>query len=152
MFKRNRIAQKRQLLRQKESELAWIDNDISNFKVNQMATTDLVTYYGQTEKIHQLVEKHGAYLEQLDRKTKLLLRTTLSQYVFMQQICTPDNYLVTEALKDGDFERFLCDGIPEVLINLCSELNGLTVDDAETILEALQHQLRWGNARLLTIQ
>ncbi|MHC5771498.1 MAG: hypothetical protein ACYTXI_39285 [Nostoc sp.] len=56
MFKRNCIAQKRQLLRQKESELAWIDNDISNFKVNQMANTDLVTYYGQTEKIDQLVE------------------------------------------------------------------------------------------------
>ncbi|MEH1886128.1 hypothetical protein [Nostoc sp.] len=65
--------------------LQLLDNDISNFKVNQMANKDLVTYYGQTEKIDQLVEKHGGYLEQLDRKTKLLLRTTLSQYVFMRQ-------------------------------------------------------------------
>ena len=40
--------------------------------------TDLVTYYGQTNIIDQLVEKYGACLEQLDRETKVLLRITLA--------------------------------------------------------------------------
>ncbi|MDZ8190035.1 MAG: hypothetical protein RMX96_35020 [Nostoc sp. ChiSLP02] len=44
---------------------------------------DLVTYYGQTDRIDQLVGKYGAYLEQLTRDTKLLFRITLSTYVLM---------------------------------------------------------------------
>ncbi|MCC5669698.1 hypothetical protein LC653_39300 [Nostoc sp. CHAB 5784] len=44
------------------------------------------------------------------------------------------------------------DSIPENLYSICTEISGLTVDEAETLLEALQHQLRWGNARLLTIE
>lgn len=111
-------------------------------------TTDLVTYYGQTDLINQFVDNYGAHLEKLDRETKLLLRTTLSQYVFMQRICSPEDYSLTEALTDGDFERFLWNGILEVLKNICFQLKGLTADEAETILEALQHQLRWGNARI----
>jgi hypothetical protein len=149
VFKRNRIAQKRQLLRQKESELAWIDNDISNFKVNQMANTDLVTYYGQTEKIDQLVEKYGRYLEKLDRETKLLLRITLSTYIFMQQEYNSTEYPVLAALEDALCELLISDSIPQDLYDICSVLEGLTVDEAETLLEALQHQIRWGNARLM---
>lgn len=48
-------------------------------------TTDLVTYYGQTEKINQLVDNYGAYLEKLNRVTKLLLRMTLAHFVFIQE-------------------------------------------------------------------
>lgn len=112
-------------------------------------TTDLVTSYGQTDLINQLVDRYGAYLEKLERDTKLMLRTTLSQYVFMQRICRPDNYSVSEALIDCDFERFLYDGIPDTLTAICSDMDGMTADEAETILEALQHQLRWGNSRLI---
>ncbi|AUB44546.1 hypothetical protein COO91_10779 (plasmid) [Nostoc flagelliforme CCNUN1] len=32
--------------------------------------TDLVTYYGQTPIIDQLVNKYGVYLEKLNRETK----------------------------------------------------------------------------------
>jgi hypothetical protein len=44
-------------------------------------TTDLVTYYGQTDLINQLVDYYGAHLEKLDRETKLLLRVTFLIYV-----------------------------------------------------------------------
>lgn len=61
-------------------------------------TTDLVTYYGQTPIIDQLVDKYGVYLEKLDRETKLLLRVTLSTYIVMQQEYTPSEYPVSTAL------------------------------------------------------
>ncbi|MBD6621290.1 hypothetical protein FNW02_37805 [Komarekiella sp. 'clone 1'] len=114
-----------------------------------MTTTDLVTYYGQTSRIDQLVDKYGACLEQINRETKLLLRMALTHYVFMQQKCNPDNYSVTEPLRDALFVRFVCEDIPRILYDICSLLQGLTVDEAETLLEALQHQIRWGNARTI---
>ena len=112
-----------------------------------MATTDLLTYYVQTDKINQVVEKYGGYLEQLDRETKLLLRMTLTQYVFMQEKSNPVNYTVIDASRDALFVSFICENIPQKLSDICSQLEGLTQDEAEALLEALQHQLRWGNAR-----
>lgn len=100
---------------------------------------NLVTYHGQTVRIDQLVEKYGAYLEELDRETKLLLRMTLTHYVFMQQQCNPHNYTVLEALQDALFVRFLCENIPRVLQELCSGLEGLTIDETESILDALNN-------------
>lgn len=94
---------------------------------------NLVTYYGQTNRIDSLVEKYGSYLEQLDRETKLLLRMTLTHYVFMQQQCNPDNYTVLEALGDTLFVRFICEDMPKVLKEVCTGLQGLTVDETESI-------------------
>ncbi|HEY9801111.1 MAG TPA: hypothetical protein V6D25_12195 [Leptolyngbyaceae cyanobacterium] len=105
---------------------------------------DLLTYYGQTPRIDQLVEKYGAYLEQVDREVKLLLRITLSHYVLMKQHCNPGDYAVKEALNDGLFVRFITKNIPQVLIDICAQLEGLTIDEAESILDALQHQIHWG--------
>ncbi|AUB43487.1 hypothetical protein COO91_09668 (plasmid) [Nostoc flagelliforme CCNUN1] len=149
-------------------------------------TTDLVTYYGQTPIIDQLVDKYGVYLEKLDREDKLLLRMTLANYAFMQEHSNPDKYTVEMALEDvlsdpGFIKRPLakvlfarggkrekvkgegentkpfplspspfpdfCKKSKEDWCNICSVLNGLTTLEAETILEALQHQIRWGNAR-----
>ncbi|YAF98967.1 MAG: hypothetical protein AB3A66_28625 (plasmid) [Nodularia sp. CChRGM 3473] len=108
--------------------------------------SDLVTYYGQTNRIDQLVEKYGGYLEKLSRETKLLLRIVLSTYVFMQQeSCS--NYPVSKALEDALCELVIPDSLPQDLYDVCSQLEGLTVDEAESLLEALQHQLRWGNAQ-----
>ncbi|WP_414569382.1 hypothetical protein [Nostoc sp. CCY 9925] len=113
-------------------------------------TTDLVTYYGQTEKINELVDNYGAYLEKLDRGTKLLLRMTLAHFVFIQeQKSNSGGYTLTDALKEALFVRFRSDFIPKDLSNVCSVLEGLTADEAETLLEALQHQIRWGNAQKL---
>ncbi|MBG1265531.1 hypothetical protein [Nostoc sp. WHI] len=109
--------------------------------------TDLVTYYGQTPTIDQLVDNYGAHLEKLSRETKLLLRVTLSTYIVMQQEYTPTEYPVSTALEDGLCELVIPDSIPQDLYDVCSVLNGLTIDETETILEALQHQIRWGNAR-----
>jgi hypothetical protein len=110
-------------------------------------TTDLVTYYGQTPIIDQLVDKYGAYLQKLNRETKLLLRVTLSTYIVMLQEYTPTEYPVSTALEDALCELVIPDSIPQDLYDACSVLNGLTTLEAETLLEALQHQIRWGNAR-----
>ncbi|MBE9053877.1 hypothetical protein IQ243_26450 [Nostocales cyanobacterium LEGE 11386] len=108
--------------------------------------SDLVTYYGQTSRIDKLVEKYGNYLEKLDRETKLLLRIVLSTYVFMQQEpCS--NYPVSKALEDVLYELIIPDSLPQDLLDVCNQLEGLTIDEAESLLEALQHQLRWGNAQ-----
>ncbi|MBE9002325.1 hypothetical protein IQ274_29995 [Nostoc sp. LEGE 12447] len=112
-------------------------------------TTDLVTYYGQTPIIDQLVENYGAYLEKLDRESKLLLRTVLTNYVFMQSRHEPSSYTLIEASRDALFVTFLGMDMPQLLVDICSQLNGLTTHEAETILEALQHQIRWGNAQKL---
>jgi hypothetical protein len=109
---------------------------------------DLVTYYGQTERIDQLVDKYGVYLEQLNRETKLLFRITLSTYVLMQQEYSASEYSMSTALEDALCELIISDSIPQDLYDICSQLEGLTVDEAETILEALQHQIRWGNAHI----
>jgi hypothetical protein len=109
--------------------------------------TDLVTYYGQTDLINELVNNYGVCLEKLNRETKLLLRVTLSTYIVIQQEYTPTEYPVSTALEDALCELVIPDSIPQDLYDVCSVLEGLTGDEAETILEALQHQIRWGNAR-----
>ncbi|MDZ8264517.1 hypothetical protein [Nostoc sp. ChiQUE01b] len=110
--------------------------------------TDLVTYYGQTDLINQFVDNYGAHLEKLDRETKLLLRVTLSRYIVMQQEYTPTEYPVSTALEDALCELVIPDSIPQDLYDVCSVLNGLTTLEAEIVLEALQHQIRWGNAQV----
>lgn len=111
-------------------------------------TTDLVTYYGQTPIIDQLVNKYGVYLEKLNRETKLLLRVTLSTYIVMQQEYTPTEYPVSTAIEDALCELVIPDSIPQDLYDVCSALDELTTLEAEIILEALQHQIRWGNAQI----
>ncbi|MHC5755997.1 MAG: hypothetical protein ACYTXF_36280 [Nostoc sp.] len=111
-------------------------------------TTGLVTYYGQTPTIDQLIENYGAYLEKLDRETKLLLRTVLTNYVFMRERHKPSSYTLIEASRDALFVTFLGMDTPQLLVDICSQLNGLTTHEAETIFEALQHQIRWGNAQI----
>jgi hypothetical protein len=108
---------------------------------------DLVTYYGQTPRIDELAKKYGAYLEAVNRENKLLLRIALSSYILMQQEYTPEEYPLSTALEDGLSELLIPDTIPQELYDVCDLLKGLTVDEAESILDALQHQLRWGNAQ-----
>jgi hypothetical protein len=112
-------------------------------------TTDLVTYYGQTDLINELVNNYGVYLEKLNRETKLLLRVTLSTYIVMQQEYSPIEHPLSTALEDALCELVIPDSIPQDLYDVCSVLEGLTTGEAETILEALQHQIRWGNAQKL---
>ncbi|GAX38915.1 hypothetical protein [Nodularia sp. NIES-3585] len=102
--------------------------------------SNLVTYYGQTDLVNKLVDKYGQYLEQLDRRTKLLLRTILSYYVFRANSSLKET-------AEKIFTSLLIGAIPEELFDICLILEGITVDEAEGLLEALQHQLRWGNAK-----
>lgn len=116
-------------------------------KVEANPMSDLVTYYGQTNRIDKFVEKYGAYLEKLDRETKLLLRIVLSTYVFMQEEQNPTDYLVTTALENALYELVIADSLPQDLFDVCNQLEGITREETETLLEALQHQIRWGNAQ-----
>ncbi|BCL40043.1 hypothetical protein [Nostoc sp. MS1] len=104
-------------------------------------STDLVTYYGQTPRLDQLVSKYGDYLETLNRETKLLLRIVLSTYVLMQQEYSCQEYSVSAALEDSLCELIIPDTIPQDLYDICTLLEGVRVDEAESILDALQHQL-----------
>ncbi|QHG20812.1 hypothetical protein [Nostoc sp. ATCC 53789] len=115
-------------------------------------TTDLVTYYGQTPTIDQLVDKYGVYLEKLDRQTKLMLRMALATYIFTLEKDSSTKHTVAEALEDALSNLGLLVSYPlykNLFEDVCSVLNGLTTLEAETLLEALQHQIRWGNAQKL---
>ncbi|MBD2364880.1 hypothetical protein H6G36_27570 [Anabaena minutissima FACHB-250] len=101
-----------------------------------------LTYYGQTARIDQLVEKYGAYLEKLNAEIKLLLRIILSTYVFK---CELVEYSITKTLEDCTL--IIPESNSQDLNDICIQLEGLTVDEAESILDALQYQLHWGNAQ-----
>ena len=112
--------------------------------------TDLVTYYGQTSIIDQLVNKYGVYLEKLDRETKLMLRMALATYIFTLEKDSFTKHTVTEALEDALSNISLLVSYPlykNLFEDICSILDELTTLEAEILLEALQHQIRWGNAR-----
>ncbi len=102
---------------------------------------NLVTYYGQTDLVNKLIDKYGQYLEKLDRRTKLLFRTILSDYVFRADVMS------LKETAEKIFTSLFIGAIPEELFDICLILEGITVDEAEGLLEALQHQLRWGNAQ-----
>ncbi|MBW4566199.1 MAG: hypothetical protein KME32_35045 [Mojavia pulchra JT2-VF2] len=110
---------------------------------------DLVIYNGQSNRIDQLVGKYGGSLEVLSRETKLLLRITLSTYVLVQREYTSTEYPVSEAVEDALCQLVIPHNVPQDLYDVCSLLEGLTVDEAESILDALQYQLHWGNARTI---
>jgi hypothetical protein len=113
---------------------------------------NLVVYNGQSDRIDQLVGKYGDYLEALNRETKLLLRITLSTYVLMQQEYNSTEYPISEALEDSLCQLVIPHNVPQNLYDICFQLEGLTVDEAESILDALQYQLHWGNARIVIDQ
>ncbi|ABA25013.1 hypothetical protein Ava_B0303 (plasmid) [Trichormus variabilis ATCC 29413] len=113
---------------------------------------DLLIYNGQSNRIDQLIGRYGAYLEALTREIKLLLRITLSTYVLMQQEYSSTEYPVSEALEDALSQLVIPHNVPQDLFDICSQLEGLTVDEAESLLDALQYQLYWGNARITVKQ
>ena len=59
----------------------------------------------------------------------------------MRERHEPSSYTLIEASRGALFVTFLGMDMPQLLVDICSQLNGLTT------LEALQHQIRWGNAR-----
>ncbi|WP_225226117.1 hypothetical protein [Komarekiella delphini-convector] len=57
----------------------------------------------------------------------------------MQEEQIPGKYSLKTALEDALCELVIYDSIPQDLYDTCSQLEGLTVDEAETLLEALHH-------------
>lgn len=104
-----------------------------------------VTDYIQTGCINNLVEKFGAELEQLDRDQKLQLRITLTYFIWgRDQI---DGYSLQDAYEEALGELVVRDLDIDKVFGI---LENITTDVAEALIEALQVQCRYGNARLKT--
>lgn len=105
-----------------------------------------IQYYTSGEHLDKLCEKFGSQLDLLDREQKLELRIVLSYFVWGQDQMS-DDYTINDAWTDS-LEQLL---IEDKQIQQCLEiLQGITVRDAESLLEAISAQLRTGNARLKT--
>lgn len=105
-----------------------------------------ITYYIQNEQLDRLTERFGQELDLLDRNQKLQLRVILSYYILGKD-CMGDNYSIYDAWLET-LESIMCED--ERIIESLETLEGITVRDAESLLEALQAQCRTGNARLKT--
>ena len=105
-----------------------------------------VNYYVQNNQIDRLTEQFGSQLEQFDRPQKLQLRAILTYFVLGRDMMG-DEYSLNDALVDSLQHLFIEDlRIGEAL----AILEGITVQDAESLQIALVEQCRVGNARLKT--
>lgn len=105
-----------------------------------------ITYYAQNEQLDRLTESFGQELDQLDRSQKLQIRVTLSYYILGKD-WMGDSYSINDAWMES-LQPIMCKD--EQIIECLEILEGITVRDAEALLEALQAQCRMGNARLKT--
>lgn len=106
-------------------------------------------YYipNEIDQLDQLTEKFGGQLELLNRFQKLQLRAILTYFVLGREMMS-DDYSIDSAVYDIQlWQLFIPD---EELQDALETLNGITIQDAESLLEALQAQCRFGNARLQT--
>lgn len=104
-----------------------------------------VTYYIETACINNLVEKFGAELELLDRDQKLQLRITLTYFIWgRDQI---DGYSLQDAYEESLGELVVRDVEIDKVFKI---LENVTPQEAEALIETLQTQCRYGNARLKT--
>ena len=103
-----------------------------------------ITYYASGTQIDQLVNKFGSQLNLLNRSQKLELRIILTYLVWgFEQM--GEEYTINDAWIDS-LQHLMCESKE---IEQCLEiLQRISVNDAESLLEALQAQCRSGNARL----
>ena len=103
-----------------------------------------IGYYVAVAQIDQLVDKFGSQLNLLNREQKLELRIVLTYLVWGQEQMGLE-YTINDAWVDS-LQHLMCE---DKEIEQCLEiLQGISVNDAESLLEALQAQCRSGNARL----
>lgn len=106
-----------------------------------------VKFFTSSEPLDQLTEQFGGQLEFLDRLQKLQLRTVLTYFVLGREMMG-DDYIIDSAVYDIQlWQLFTPD---EQLQSAIERLRDVTVQDAESLLEALQAQCRYGNAKLKT--
>ncbi|MUG98922.1 hypothetical protein F7734_44165 [Scytonema sp. UIC 10036] len=104
-------------------------------------------YYTSSDCLERLTERFGDQLELLDRMQKLQLRAILTHFILGRETMS-DDYSIDDAASDFNlWQLFIPD---EELAIALRTLAGLTLEDAESLLEALQAQCRYGNARLAT--
>lgn len=102
-------------------------------------------YYATGEHLEKLCERFGSQLELLDRNQKLELRIILNFYIWGQD--DSDGYSIFDAFNDS-IQHLL---VEDSELGECLEiLQNIPVENAESLLEALQAQCRSGNARLKT--
>lgn len=102
--------------------------------------TKTTTYYAQNPQIDSLVSEFGSQLEKLSRDDKLSLRMLLVAYVFLKEIEDEWDLISVET------EVPLYEIGPD-LEEAIAILDGIDIDAAEGLIEALTAQLRHGNAR-----
>ncbi|MUG97987.1 hypothetical protein F7734_39035 [Scytonema sp. UIC 10036] len=102
-------------------------------------------YYASGEHLEKLCERFGQELELLDRNQKLELRIILSFYVWGQD--DSDGYGIFDAYNDSIQHLLVEDSELEECLEI---LQGISVQDAESLQLALLEQCRIGNARLKT--
>ncbi|MUH00379.1 hypothetical protein F7734_52165 [Scytonema sp. UIC 10036] len=103
-------------------------------------------YYASGEQLDRLCQKFGGQLELLDRTQKLQLRTILTYFVLGREMMGGE-YSINDALVDSLQHLF----VEDPLIEECLEiLQGITVQNAESLQIALVNQCTHGNARLKT--
>ncbi|MUH01123.1 hypothetical protein F7734_56215 [Scytonema sp. UIC 10036] len=104
-------------------------------------------YFTSGTHLDQLTERFGSQLELLDRPQKLQLRAILTYFVLGREMMS-DEYSIGDAVSDFNlWQLFIPD---QQLQDALETLEGVTVEDAESLLEALQAQCRHGNAKLRT--
>lgn len=97
-------------------------------------------------QLDKLTERFGSELELLDRSQKLQLRISLTTFIWGFE----------EQGEDYTLEDSWLDSINNIierdreLDEVFAILRDIAVDDAESLLEALQAQCRYGNARVKT--
>lgn len=104
-----------------------------------------VTYYIQCDRINTLVEKLGAELDLLDRDQKLQLRITLTHFIWGRDHI--NEYSLQDAYEEALGEVCVGDSGMDLALDI---LRDITTEEAEALIEALQAQCRYGNARLKT--
>ncbi|BDA72459.1 hypothetical protein CAL7716_066250 [Calothrix sp. PCC 7716] len=100
-----------------------------------------ITYYVQTDRINQLVNNFGAKLEKLTFSDKLALRAILSYWLLHVQAIDFGEYSLIYASERlmHEYPKDCLATLREVIIYL----EGISINEAEGLIEALTSQLRW---------
>lgn len=118
--------------------------DISELRVNRISRTTKdftvkpITYYAQSEQLDRLTERFGQELDKLDRPQKLQLRVILCFYTLGRN-WMGDGYSINDAWMEA-LQPLVCED--EQIVECLEILGGITMRDAESLLEALSAQLR----------
>lgn len=125
--------------------LPFVSSAVNNALRTLTIMPKCTTYYTQTERIDQLVDRFGSHLEELTRTEKLALRATLTYYLFHLEVADLGEYTLSNAANDT-LLGYCTEDHPN-LLEAFTILDSISEDETEGLIEAITAQCRWGNAR-----